>query len=78
MMERHGTYIGPRKELKGKRALVKIERHYVQDMIPSHGEVVSVTVTAQFDDVATGLGHGWHNFRLDDFDIDPKENHDGE
>jgi hypothetical protein len=71
--QRSGIYIGPIADLKGKTALLMVETHYVQDMIPSHGQVQSVTLTAQFDDVHTGLGFGWHPFDIKDFDIKPEE-----
>ncbi len=45
---RRGVYIGTAEpELTGKRASLRL-----------HGSVL----TAQFDDVSTGLGYGWHNF----------------
>lgn len=51
---RHTVYVGRDQELKGKGALVGY----------AWGGGVCV---AQFDDVDTGFGYGWHHFRNDDF-----------
>lgn len=56
----HGTYIGPIKSLEGKTASL-IEN------------IINPGVSAQFDDVSTGLGHGWHNFVNEDFELDDPE-----
>ncbi len=29
-------------------------------------------LTAQFDDVSTGLGYGWHNFPKSEWELDPE------
>lgn len=58
---RAGTYVGQDAALTilhGKRALLLID-----------GD----SVTAQFDDVTTGYGYGWHPFKLSDFDLEPEE-----
>jgi hypothetical protein len=59
---KHGTYIGDKfdvhgRPLKGQRALL----------------IVSSTIKAQFDDVATGYGHGWHEFTTEEWEIDDEE-----
>ncbi len=53
----YGIYQGHKTELKGKRALIQ--------RIPN-----SIFVDAQFNDVDTGLGHGWHEFYASDFIFD--------
>jgi len=55
----HGTYIGLVESLSGKTALLI-------------KNVLNPGFSAQFDDVSTGLGHGWHNFAADDFTLDPE------
>lgn len=47
-----GWYVGRRKDLQRKSALVFTD---------------GVDVAAQFDDVETGLGFGWHAFTADEF-----------
>ena len=55
---RHGTYIGTAEpKLKGKTALLRL-----------YGPVL----TAQFDDVSTGLAYGWHNFPRSEWELDPE------
>lgn len=66
----HGTYVGSRPELKGKTAIVQVETHDVQDMVPRHGQVLCETLTAQFDDRNLPEALGWHGFGLDDFQLD--------
>lgn len=63
----HGTYDGKIKELRGKRALLIVEEHEVQDMVPAHGQIMARTCTAQFDDLDTPYSHGWHSFPITDF-----------
>jgi hypothetical protein len=50
-----GTYIGPINCLKGQRALLQLAGSHV---------------LAQFNEVATGLGIGWHHFITADFIVD--------
>lgn len=52
---RKGTYTGPLPLLKGKSAILKC--------YPS-GQCL-----AQFDDVATGYGNGWHSFSTAAFEL---------
>jgi hypothetical protein len=47
MIFRHGTYTGPAPKFKGKTALLRIKGYHLW---------------AQFDDVKTGMGHGWYRF----------------
>jgi len=59
---KHGTYTGDKfdvhgQSLKGKTALL---------MDTAEG------LKAQFDDVATGYGHGWHLFPSEGWEIDPE------
>jgi hypothetical protein len=49
-------YCGPNPKLKGKHALVC--------RIAGHNNLV---VCAQFNEVSTGCGFGWHRFRKDEF-----------
>ena len=56
----HGTYTGPRYELVGKTALLITNK-------------LNPDFSAQFDDVSTGLGHGWWPFPTDDFKLDDPE-----
>jgi len=53
---KRGTYIGGRLELRGKTALLLVSD--------------APEILAQFDDVATGLGHGWHAFQSNEWSID--------
>ena len=54
----HGTYVGTDDALADKTAiLMDSDRHL--------GEYL-----AQFDDVSTGLGYGWHRFPVIDFELD--------
>lgn len=53
----YGTYHGRKTELQGKRALIC--------RIPN-----SIFVDAQFNDLDTGLGHGWREFYASDFFFD--------
>lgn len=53
----HGTYIGNQLTLKGKTALLMI---------------FDTNIKAQFDDVTTGMGHGWHAFQPEEWEIDEK------
>lgn len=53
--ERRGVYTGPLPLLKNKDAALKC--------YPS-GQCL-----AQFDDVATGYGHGWHSFSTANFEL---------
>jgi len=55
-MGRHGIYIGSRADLKDKGALLQAGKP---------GKAL-----AQFDDVKTGLGYGWHEFDKSDFKVD--------
>lgn len=50
---RHGKYVGDRSELTGKCALLRTGP--------------DGTTLAQFDDIETGLGYGWHLFRSIEF-----------
>lgn len=63
----HGIYIGPRNDLRGERAILMLEEHRVQDMVPAHGQVIARTVVAQFDNLETPYSHGWHQFQITDF-----------
>jgi hypothetical protein len=58
----HGVYIGALPELKGKTALLQTQEHMQAR--------ANATVLAQFDDVSTGLGLGWHQFPVTDFELD--------
>ncbi len=52
-----GIYVGRKNHLKGERAMIRpIEN--------------SIFVDAQFNNVDTGLGYGWHEFYASDFQID--------
>jgi hypothetical protein len=51
----HWKYIAERIELTGKYALVR------------PGETDD-EIMVQFDDIGTGLGHGWHPFPKADFE----------
>lgn len=54
-----GEYTGPRESLKGQRALLQnSDRREI--------------ILAQFNDVATGFGYGWHAFDASHFRIDSK------
>jgi len=53
-----GTYIGVRKRLKGKTALLR--EH------PKTG----TRVLAQFDSLSTPEAFGWYEFSVNDFNID--------
>lgn len=56
---RWGVYNRPdNPRLKGQRAMLQVYGH---------------RCLAQFDDQRTGYGHGWHDFELADFDLDPVE-----
>lgn len=69
MSMRRGTYVGGGSDAKGKPLDGKTALLLVGDT----NSVQSQTrVKAQFDDVATGLGHGWHEFPKDAFDIEPE------
>jgi len=57
---RYGTYIGSREDLTGERALIQFTAE------PDK-------VLAQFDD-ADGYTHGWYDFQLADFQLDPETN----
>ena len=54
-MIQHGVYIGDRSELQGKTALLMVS-----------GDIAK----AQFDDIGTGYGYGWHTFQRDEWDIE--------
>ena len=60
--ERRGTYIGPIEKLKGKTAL----------LLPGD----SCVLRAQFDDMDTGYGLGWHTFSKANFELHPKVDFD--
>ena len=51
--QEHARYVGSRSHLYGMSALIRF-----------HGNGI---VGAQFDDWDTGLSHGWHPFRLSEF-----------
>ena len=53
---KRGKYVGPRGELRGYTALLKPTSKLDR-------------VEVQFDDVGTGYGYGWYNFRMTDFTI---------
>ena len=66
----HGTYIGPRKELRGKTAILWAQN--------------TENWEAQFDDASlvdetTGamLGYGWHKFPTKDFQVDLEDSNAG-
>lgn len=50
-----GVYVGPRQELRGKTAIIC--------------NCTASTVACQFDDTATGLGFGWHEFPTGDVQL---------
>ncbi len=52
---RTGTYIGPVPALRGRRAALRESAH---------------RVLARFDDPASGLTDGWHEFAVSDFRVD--------
>lgn len=55
---RFGTYVKQEPhQLKGKRAMLQC--------YPDTGRCL-----AQFDDIETGYGFGWHDFLMADFEID--------
>lgn len=57
----HGTYVGLVKSLEGKTATLLTNKLNLCEYL------------AQFDDVSTGLGHGWHRFPDSDFVLDDPE-----
>ena len=60
-----GTYVGDKvSHLRGKTALIRPEV-----MKAGKLEMCTGRVLAQFDDVETGLGYGWHAFAADEFEI---------
>ncbi len=62
-----GTYVGANETLKGKTALLMEARHARPTVENGFG---SECFSAQFDDVGTGFGYGWHIFMKTDFQID--------
>lgn len=63
--QRHGTYIGSKRDTKGKPLAGQTSLLLVNDATPS-------VVKAQFDNIETGYGYGWHEFSADEFELDPK------
>lgn len=62
MKFRHGTYMSKQfHSLQDKTALLRMDE-------PCEGKVL-----AQFDDVATGKGHGWFEFHAEEFKLDEKD-----
>jgi len=57
---KRGKYVGPDKKLRNQTALLK-----PTDSVER--------VLVQFDDMKTGYGLGWHNFRASDFTITMRE-----
>ena len=53
----HGTYVGIRKGLNGKEAMLQVKEDIV---------------LAQFDDIGTGMGYNWYEFPISDWDIDER------
>lgn len=51
-----GRYIGPREDLKGKEAILQPRK-------------IDNVMLAQFNDVKTGLGHGWFPFSPNDWQV---------
>jgi hypothetical protein len=60
--EFHGTYIGPNTKLSGERAILAEMPVLLEP---------SGYVGAQFDNTATGMGHGWYRFKRSDWAIEP-------
>jgi hypothetical protein len=52
---RRGTYIGPVPSLRGKEAALRETAH---------------RVLARFDDPATGMTDGWHEFAVSEFHVE--------
>ena len=63
--QRRGTYTGNRPDAKGKALQGKTSLLLLNSETPE-------IVKAQFDDVATGLGHGWHVFDAVEFELEPE------
>ncbi len=62
-MLKTGKYIGDDRRLRGKTALVMTIGY------PHRGIVPEGKVIIQTNDVSTGLGHGWHEFPAEDWEV---------
>lgn len=74
-IERKGTCVGGRFPcLIGKTAIVyEILDQYADPGIVPNGSSKVDHLIAQFDDVTTGYGFGWHAFNTEDFTLEPVE-----
>jgi len=61
----NGIYIGSNKLLKGKTALVFVAGKRCQCSVVPDGVVM-----VQVNDTSTGLGHGWHEFKAEDWKME--------